>query len=212
MVFSNQQGGNEDRKEVKILLLSVCPYTIRPQWTLGEMSVGLLKKKKKKKKERVFQQSILCNKLCQYSNIYEIKATTILLFLIIPHNSLIWSSLSWMVLLFLVAYARDRRSQCSCSLMFCVSLEIVQTARCQSSIFLCVLEASNTAIWGSLPWSLNSKKSTFQCRRCKRHGFDPWVRNTPWSRKWQPTPVLAGKSCGGGGDAWWATLQGLAKS
>ena len=104
-----------------------------------------------------------------------------------------------MVLLFLVAYARDRRSQCSCSLMFCVSLEIVQTARCQSSIFLCVLEASNTAIWGSLPWSLNSKKSTFQCRRCKRHGFDPWVRNTPWSRKWQPTPVLAGKSCGGGG-------------
>ena len=104
-----------------------------------------------------------------------------------------------MVLLFLVAYARDRRSQCSCSLMFCVSPEIVQTARCQSSIFLCVHEASNTAIWGSLPWSLNSKKSTFQCRRCKRHGFDPWVRKTPWSRKWQPTPVLAGKSCWGGG-------------
>jgi len=23
----------------------------------------------------------------------------------------------------------------------------------------------------------------------KRHGFDPWVRNIPWRRAWQPTPV-----------------------
>ena len=22
------------------------------------------------------------------------------------------------------------------------------------------------------------------------HGFDPWVRKTPWRRKWQPTPVV----------------------
>ena len=36
-----------------------------------------------------------------------------------------------------------------------------------------------------------------QCRRCKRHGFDPWVGKMPWSRKWQPTPVfLPGKSHG----------------
>ena len=21
-------------------------------------------------------------------------------------------------------------------------------------------------------------------------GFDPWVRKTPWSRKWQPAPVF----------------------
>ena len=26
--------------------------------------------------------------------------------------------------------------------------------------------------------------------RDKRHGFDPWVRKIPWSRKWQPTPVF----------------------
>ena len=27
--------------------------------------------------------------------------------------------------------------------------------------------------------------------------FDPWVRKTPWRRKWQPTPVfLPGKSHG----------------
>ena len=38
------------------------------------------------------------------------------------------------------------------------------------------------------------KESTCQCRRHKRHGFDPWVRQIPWSRKWQPSPVvLTGK-------------------
>ena len=31
--------------------------------------------------------------------------------------------------------------------------------------------------------------------KCKRLGFDPWVRKIPWRRKWQPTPVfLPGKS------------------
>ena len=33
-----------------------------------------------------------------------------------------------------------------------------------------------------------------QCRRLKRHRFNPWVRKILWSRKWQPTPVfLPGK-------------------
>ena len=32
---------------------------------------------------------------------------------------------------------------------------------------------------------------------CRRHKFDPWVRNIPWKGKWQPTPVLLpGKSHG----------------
>ena len=34
------------------------------------------------------------------------------------------------------------------------------------------------------------KKPSCQCRRRKRHGFDPWVGKMPWRRKWQPTPVL----------------------
>ena len=34
------------------------------------------------------------------------------------------------------------------------------------------------------------KESTYQCRRLERHGFNPWVRNIPWSRKWQPAPVV----------------------
>ena len=37
------------------------------------------------------------------------------------------------------------------------------------------------------------KESTCQCRRLRRHRFDPWVRKILWS-KWQPTPVfLPGK-------------------
>ena len=33
------------------------------------------------------------------------------------------------------------------------------------------------------------------CLQCRRPGFNPWVRKTPWRRKWQPTPVfLPGES------------------
>ena len=43
-----------------------------------------------------------------------------------------------------------------------------------------------------LPRWCSGKESTCQCRKL---GFDPWVRNIPWRRKWQPTPVfLPGKS------------------
>ena len=34
------------------------------------------------------------------------------------------------------------------------------------------------------------KKSACQYRRHKRLGFSTWVGTIPWSRKWQPTPVL----------------------
>ena len=40
-----------------------------------------------------------------------------------------------------------------------------------------------------LPWWLRGQSI---CRQC---GFNPWVRKTPWRRKWQPTPVFSpGKS------------------
>ena len=42
-----------------------------------------------------------------------------------------------------------------------------------------------------------SKESACQCRRRKRHMFNPWVRKIPWMRAWQPTPVfLPGESHG----------------
>ena len=30
------------------------------------------------------------------------------------------------------------------------------------------------------------KEPTCQCRRRKRHRFNPWVRKIPWRRKWHP--------------------------
>ena len=46
-----------------------------------------------------------------------------------------------------------------------------------------------------LPRWLSGKESACQSRKCRRRGFDPWVRKIPWSRTWQPTPVfLPGES------------------
>ena len=66
-----------------------------------------------------------------------------------------------------------------------------------------------------LPRWLSGKEPTSQCRRHKRHRFDPWVRKIPWRRKWQPTPVfLPGKSHGqrrlAGSSPWgheWVTTE-----
>ena len=39
------------------------------------------------------------------------------------------------------------------------------------------------------------KEPTCQCRRHKRHRFDPCVRKMPWRRAWQPSPgFLPGES------------------
>ena len=45
-----------------------------------------------------------------------------------------------------------------------------------------------------LPRCLSGEESAYQCGG---HSFDFWVRKTPWSRRWQSTPVfLPRKSCG----------------
>ena len=41
-----------------------------------------------------------------------------------------------------------------------------------------------------LPRWLRGKVSACQCRRCRRCGFDPWVRKIPWRRKWQTHPSI----------------------
>ena len=47
------------------------------------------------------------------------------------------------------------------------------------------------------PSGPSGKEPDCQCRRHKRHGFDPWVGKIPWKRAWQPTPVfLFGESHG----------------
>ena len=47
------------------------------------------------------------------------------------------------------------------------------------------------------PGGSNSKELTCQCRRHKRHGFDPQVWKIPWKRAWQPTPVFSPGECHG---------------
>ena len=53
------------------------------------------------------------------------------------------------------------------------------------------------------PWSqgfpggAGGKEPACQCRRCKRRGFDLWIRKIPWRRVWQPTPAsLPGEARG----------------
>ena len=54
----------------------------------------------------------------------------------------------------------------------------------------------------------SGKESTCQCKKC---GFNPWVGNIPWWRKWQSTPIfLPGNPVDRG--AWQATAHGAAKS
>ena len=40
------------------------------------------------------------------------------------------------------------------------------------------------------PGDASGKESTCQCRRHKRHRFDPWVGKIPWRRAWQLTAVV----------------------
>ena len=54
----------------------------------------------------------------------------------------------------------------------------------------------NNHLWSGLPQWL-SGRVCLRCRRHRRGKLNPWVRNIPWKRDWQPTPVfLSGKSQG----------------
>ena len=47
------------------------------------------------------------------------------------------------------------------------------------------------------PGGSEIKVSACICLQCGRPDFDPWVRNIPWRRKWQPTPVFLPGECHG---------------
>ena len=53
--------------------------------------------------------------------------------------------------------------------------------------------------WG-FPGGTSGKESTYQCRRCKRHEFDPWVRKIPCLENSMDRGV------------WQVTVHGLTKS
>ena len=74
-----------------------------------------------------------------------------------------------------------------------------------SCVYICILSyipfhyelLQDTEDSMGFPGSPSGKEPTYQCRRHKRCGFDPWVRKIPLRRKWQSTPVfLPAKSHG----------------
>ena len=58
-----------------------------------------------------------------------------------------------------------------------------------------------------LPCWLSGKESTCKCRR---HGFDPWVRKIPWRRKWQPLHYSCLRNSMDRG-AWQTRVHGVAE-
>ena len=62
----------------------------------------------------------------------------------------------------------------------------------------------------SFPGSTSGKGPACQCRRYKRHGFDPWVGKIPWRKAWPPTSVyFPGESHDR--EAWQAIVRGVTK-
>ena len=45
-------------------------------------------------------------------------------------------------------------------------------------------------IYMGFPGGTSGKELSHQCRRHKRHSFDPWVRKIPWKKNQQPTPAF----------------------
>ena len=80
---------------------------------------------------------------------------------------------------------------------------------CSSSIiiFATVIESSDNGMLSlkiklysgamGFPGSISGKESAFQCRRHKRHGFDPWVKKIPWRRTHQPTAIFLPRESAG---------------
>ena len=65
-----------------------------------------------------------------------------------------------------------------------------------------------TYIWGFLGGSV---VKNLQCRRDRRHGFDPWVRKIPWRRACNPPPYFYLENLVDRG-AWRAIVHRVAKS
>ena len=57
----------------------------------------------------------------------------------------------------------------------------------------------------------SDKEPTCQCRRHKRHKYDPWLGKTPQRRQWYPPQHSWLENTMDGG-AWWAAAHGLARS
>ena len=89
--------------------------------------------------------------------------------------------------------------------------------------WLCHIAGSQLPFKKGIESRLSGKEPAWQCRRHRRHRFNPWVGKTPQRRKGNPSPVFPG---GGNGNplqcssldkpmdrgAWQPTVHGVAKS
>ena len=72
-----------------------------------------------------------------------------------------------------------------------ISLQVKDNLACKGRTLRKILSYTRKGKSASL---VAQMRICLQCRRCKRHWFDPWVGKIPWRREWQPTPVfLPGK-------------------
>ena len=62
------------------------------------------------------------------------------------------------------------------------------------------------------PGGASGKEPTYQWRRLKRQGFDPWVRKISWRRAWQTTPVFLSRESHVQRSLVGYTVHGVAKS
>ena len=49
-------------------------------------------------------------------------------------------------------------------------------------VCMCVYMCVYIYIYMGLPGGASDKEPSYQCRRLKRHRFDPWVGKIPWKR------------------------------
>ena len=62
--------------------------------------------------------------------------------------------------------------------------------RNQPTLNAFLLNFMEVQLFTGFPGSASGKELACQCRRCKRHRFDPWVGKILWRREWQPTSVF----------------------
>ena len=87
-----------------------------------------------------------------------------------------------------------------CTVQSCIILLIPQHPS-QHSISHRLFISSKRGQTLGFPGGASGKEPTCQCRRSK---VDPWVRKTPWRRKWRLTCLDR--------EDWWATVHGVSKS
>ena len=81
----------------------------------------------------------------------------------------------------------DHLQYCFCFMFWFSGLKACGTLAAQPGSELIPLALGGKVFTTGLPWW---QRIRLQCRRYRRHGFDPWVGKSPWRRKWLPTTVF----------------------